>query len=1441
MRDTPSILCSHSPHLANMDSPAWVIDYATVFTPAACFILTAPLRLRALWSRSVAVKSATLLQLTKSVSRLLIFSGKRLYSLDLGSDDDKVVSILFVAMNLTILLLNSSNTGSNTPSVRLGPPILAFVAACVSVLLSQWEHSRSIRPSHLLQTYLLLSLLGRLVHVYTHWPDVAATTERAIEISVCVTTAAFLTIESIQKDAFLTSRKRYPPQVLRGVFGQRLFLWLNRLFHKGYNTVFNLNSLDRIDEVLSSLDDCRRLRMQWLKIRTQASHDLLLRSICRSIYVDLLFPIIPRVLLLAVNFAQPWLVQRLLGHVAQPTRSTREGVLLICATATTYTCLAIFQSWYWQSVCRFQTKVRFCLITAIYDKSLRCRTKASPLTLMNVDVEKALFGIRPVHEYWAATLSIVVAFGLLYTQIGVCFIAPLTLVLTLVTVTVINGTSVGPKQKVWLETTQARIGYIMETMNTMKAIKLHGLVTPTILQGTALREQEVHAQRTIRKSLLINTIISQTAFVALALVTYCAFGVRTRITGEPLINDKLFTSLAILKLISTPMLGAVQFIPNTLQSLAALQRIQAFLEVDDQIDQRTIQHSRTSNHSTRPEVPAYASDGQIVASLSNVSCGYSPAVPVLENLTWDFRKNRLVGSGKSTLLKALLGEVDINRGSVHAPGVVAYCDQSPWLWDGTIEENIMGIYERDESWLQRVIWACGLEQDMRRMPVPSAIGNGGSSLSGGQRNRVSLARAVYSREKFVLLDDPLSGLDSRTETIVFTRVLGPQGILKSNGCTVILATNSKHWTSYSDSTIVIEKGTAIAYDLPQRRIGNAHNVEARFRPLLDQSSSSGLLPSNSACEDRLLDVDQANLAPKPGSDLEVYKQYFISFGLYHTIFYFALLVASVGAVQTQSVWLKKWSTAKTTGHGELTIQILVFTAISCAAITCLGLLFGFSLLKLLVRASLHLHARQWTALMNVKFVAWVSKDVGSIINRFSQDIMIIDTQLAMAFINTTMQVCTSIASIVLLMVATPYIGAVIPFLCAIFWAIQRIYLRTSKQLRTLDLEAKAPLCTHFLRSISGLSTIKSFGWAESYRETNIRLLRDSQIPYYLLASIQNWLSLVLNLVVAGLATMVVAIAFNLSSLDSGYFGLALTSIMDLGFYFEVLITSWTSLETSLGAIARMNQFVRELPRKEEDEVVPSSSWPAQGELLIQDLTASYSEDSAASPVLRNVTLHVRPGEKVAICGRTGSGKSSIIAAIFGLLHVNYGSITIDGLDTKRVESKALRSTILLLTQDPYFTPGTVRQNLLLHESGPVPDSAIVSALERTKLLDKFNAIEGDTNILDMTLLPEDMLTKGEMQLFAIARILLSNTKILVLDEPTSGLDPGSDEVVRSLLWDHCTVRNLTIITIAHKLQSIINFDTVVVVDEGHIKEKGRPSELAAMDGSMFAQLLLQSS
>jgi ATP-binding cassette subfamily C (CFTR/MRP) protein 1 len=729
---------------------------------------------------------------------------------------------------------------------------------------------------------------------------------------------------------------------------------------------------------------------------------------------------------------------------------------------------------------------------------------------------------------------------------------------------------------------------------------------------------------------------------------------------------------------------------------------------------------------------------------------------------------------------------------------------------------------------------------MRQIPVGSTIGEGGSSLSGGQRNRVSLARALYSRTKLVLLDDVLSGLDSQTERLVFNRVLGPHGLLKTNRCTTLLATNSKRWLSCADSIIVLEHGRKTLQGRPEELAGKLGTATIA-RSLVGSEDAFASTKSFSADAARPISSEKAASAHlRP--DSEVYKQYFKSFGAYYTAFYFALLITSVGAVQMQSVWLKWWAAAEVQSHSELTVQVLVFLAISCAAIACLALLLGYSLLGLLVRSSLHLHARQWSALMKVKYVAWITQNVGGIINRFSQDIMIIDTQLAMAFINTAMQVCTSIASTVLLIVATPYIGAVVPFLCAIFWAIQRVYLRTSKQLRTIDLEAKAPLCAHFLQSASGLTTIQAFGWSEAYREKNTQLLRESQVPYYLLASVQNWLSLVLNLVVAGLATAVVSIALNLEGLDSGYFGLALTGIMDIGFYFEVLVTSWTSLETSLGAVARMNCFIDGLPAQREGRVLPSLSWPEKGEVVIRNLTASYQQGASASPTLNNINLHIKPGQKIAICGRTGSGKSSIVSTIFGLLNITSGCVLVDDEEVSLLEPSALCSAIMLLTQDPYFIQGSIRENLLLNGTHTVSDDVIFSALEKTGLKDKLCMATGaGSSVIDRPLVPQDILTKGEMQLFAISRALLSDSKIMILDEPTSGLDHEADQIVQRVLWDHCTAGNRTMICIAHKLHSIIDFDTVVVVDAGHIVETGAPSALAKNEGSMFAQILSQSS
>lgn len=321
----------------------------------------------------------------------------------------------------------------------------------------------------------------------------------------------------------------------------------------------------------------------------------------------------------------------------------------------------------------------------------------------------------------------------------------------------------------------------------------------------------------------------------------------------------------------------------------------------------------------------------------------------------DVDKSSSVGSGKSTLLRALLGELDISQGTITAPAVIAYCDQTPWLWDATIEENIIGAHEYDGAWLQKVLWSCGLDQDIQNTPTGSTIGEGGSSLSGGQRNRVSLARAVYSRIKLVVLDDVLSGLDSRTEMLVFSRVLGLQGLLKANDCTTVLATNSKRWTSYADSIILLEHGQKTIQGTPT---GLGMTVS---RLALDQDSS--LSPTKSTLagviRPQLSDTQLDGPAYQPKADSEVYKQYFKSFGVYYSTIYFTLLVVAVAAVQMQSVWLKWWAAAEVNGYARLTMQVSVFAAISCVAIICLALLLGYSLLGLLVRSSLHLHARQW--------------------------------------------------------------------------------------------------------------------------------------------------------------------------------------------------------------------------------------------------------------------------------------------------------------------------------------------------------------------------------------------------------------------------------------------------------------------------------------------------
>jgi ATP-binding cassette subfamily C (CFTR/MRP) protein 1 len=820
----------------------------------------------------------------------------------------------------------------------------------------------------------------------------------------------------------------------------------------------------------------------------------------------------------------------------------------------------------------------------------------------------------------------------------------------------------------------------------------------------------------------------------------------------------------------------------------------------------------------------------------------------------------------------LIGEVVINHGSiVIAHDEIAYCIQDPWLFHGSIRQNIVGVDKADDVWLKKVTWACGLDRDFQELPdgIETRVGNDGTSLSGGQKNRISLARAVYSRSPLLVLDDVLSGLDSRTERLVFDRVLGPRGILREVGVTVVLTTHAVGWLRFADTVIVVDDGRLSYQGKPENApasfIQDHTGTDSEYEATQDDDDKSiSALPTKTP---RSASISSSEAANKT-SNWQLYKSYFKSFGTFGFIS-FVLLIVMFSALQcVQQLVLKWWAGAEATAPAELGKWVGILGAITLIFIIDVTVTLYVGFIYLFPKSSLYLHAQQFTALVKVRYSAWGGKETGNITNRFSQDISIVDGTLANSLLNVLAGTFDVAAMMGVIVVATPFIAATFPVLMAVFWVIQSVYLRTGKQLRIMDLEAKAPLCTHFLETVSGAVTIKSFGWPREYREKNERLLEESQTPYYLLESgkfnnrymplmveeskltmrlntVQNWLSLVLNLVVAGLATVTMAIVVKLrTSSDAGYVALALINIMDIGPILEYLVIAWTQLETSMGAIARMKEFITSTPSEEEgkgQQTPPPKEWLQKpSTIAITNLSASYAEDTPNTTTLKNITLEIQPGQKVAICGRTGSGKSSLASAIFGLLHITSGTITISDVNISTTSPQLLRSKMIALPQDCYFTPGTVRENLSLRmESHDVAssDAAMLLALQKVGLLQKLSTLASSctTTPLNLPLEPKKMLTKGQCQLFALARALLSTGSILLLDEATSGLDGNTEKTMQRLIREefaHCTV-----IAVAHHLHTIMDFDLVVVMQGGRVGEVGRPGELVRREGSLFGGLV----
>lgn len=1121
--------------------------------------------------------------------------------------------------------------------------------------------------------------------------------------------------------------------------------------------------------------------------------------------------------------------------------------------------------------------IRGILINLIFDGTIEARFAAAddkaPLSLMTNDVQRINTYVGQVFDGFIGSLiEVVVALIFLEREIGWICVVPILLSIVSSIWGFWNTGAAAPLQRAWVTATQKRVSYTAKILGFPKAMKMLGLtdIFREQIQEHRFRETELSKPMT-RFGVLRNTIGECVPFMQWHLCnrstmlvwhrlsdvvnlghmpqlyappTTLAIAVLVQESGY-LDVTKAFTTLSIIALLTGPVENLVQSIPMVGSAKACLDRVEEFLlKTEDSTASAPVSSTQKEDGVEMMYMPSFArSSAAAVIDFKEAAIAYSPGETVLHNISTTINRNTLniiygpVGCGKSTFLKAILGDADVTSGSrMILPSAMSYCAQDSWLPNLTIRDIILMEAESDSKWYDTVVEACSLSPDIRRMPDndQTIVGSKGVQLSGGQRQRLALARALYARNEVLVADDILSGLDAVTSMRVFDRVFGPSGLCKQYKITVVLATHNEQFGSRADNILMLGPNGSIITQGPYNYVKESLQASTLF-------TDSSAVEVEDVAEDAapkytvkvaISDVQQ-DRTRKTG-DLSLYVYYFKIIGVMRGFCFILPACAFTFCLSFPSVWLKWWAEEATTDRSKDALYIGVYFLFAVGSTVLGGVSMLYFTSALVPLTGVQLHRQLLNAVLDAPYSYFTSIDTGVILNRFSQDMVQIDASLSGAAWMTIMFVLAALMEGALIVSGSVYLLSMVPALLIVLYGIQFIYLRTSRQLRYLDLETQAPLHTHFLESIDGLATIRAFGWQAKARLKGFKLLDTSQRPFYLLLCAQVWLSLVLDLVVAGIAVIIVTIAMNLErSTSAASIGVSMIGILSFNSTLTNLIQAWTNMETSLGAVARVRSFEASIESEDErivDEIQPPLDWPS-GRITFSNVSARYNATS--EPVLDNFNLDIKPGEKIGICGRSGSGKSSVLLALFRMLSISSGKVLIDGMDINHMHCKAFRSHLNVVPQEPVLLPGSLRFNI--DPFGQASDETIASALTKVGLWSILQNREGG---LDAPL-EQASLSVGQQQLVSVARALLRKTQILVLDEVTSSVDSVTESTITQVI--HNDFKDCTVIAVAHRVKTLKDFDRIVVLDSGKVIEVGRPIDLLATQLSVFRGMFERSS
>lgn len=914
------------------------------------------------------------------------------------------------------------------------------------------------------------------------WPQ--STDARLLTACVVLKAVPLLLLESRHKPRWIRwddKASDHSPEETSGVFGIGSFYWLNRLFFSGYQTILSLDELYPLDQrMLSGIMYELLSRQIAAKPRRGQNHGLS-RNLASALAWPFLLPVAPRVALIGFSFCQPFLFASLLHNLESEASDKRrnESYGLIGATALAFTGIAVSNAFYQYFVRRAVYMARGSLASAIYKKTTEHKVTvaddAAAVTLMSTDIENIVRGFTDIHEVWANTVEIALGCWLLEARLGLSFLSPLVVILICSAIMSWVGVATGKKLAAWMAKIQHRVGLTGKVIGSMKQLKISGMAQPV---GDLIHKLRVEELEIGNKFRWIQVIAATVAFAPQCLSQVFAFALAP---GE-LNVAAMYESLSYLVLLTTPLAMLFQSIPTIIGAFACLDRIQSFLEAEPRGDLRQTlggrSHADQTENGENIGIPlsdvksASVANGGVAIEVSNGQFGWTEGKPVLRDITTSIHAGSLtmvvgpVASGKSTLCKAMLGEVPFFEGEVNFHrnhSSIAFCEQAPFLVNGSLKENIIRHCNFDQTRYAEVIEATALSQDIALLPQGdgTGIGSAGIALSGGQKCRVSLARALYQSSSLLVLDDILSGLDNNTESEVFRRVFGPHGLIRRRGATAILCTHSVRHLPSADHIIALGKDGTIV-------------EQGRFGALLDNQGyvhSLGIEVSEATAPLEIKDQQTVTISrsnqqgeafqealndqARQLGDRRVYGHYFRTIsGLSFALLFIGSVVYSVGQ-NYSTVWIGTWASD---GFGRSTsFYIGIYALLRVMQLLCITGCASLVLILIVKNTGAELHYAAITTVLRAPITFFTTTDTGIVLNLFSQDTTIIDVELPLSYLNVILAIAAALGMAIVSALGSPYLAISYPFLMALLWFIQKFYLRTSRQLRLLDLEAKSPL------------------------------------------------------------------------------------------------------------------------------------------------------------------------------------------------------------------------------------------------------------------------------------------------------------------------------------------------------------------------------------------------